>query len=115
MTTKSVLVLGVHVGVACSIDGETAVELAQYAMGYYESMFHTLPVSYPEGKQAFLIDVLCNGYTECDLVTAWVGVPEVIEVDFDYFVPTAKSKLDHSTFGDVHAVKLIMTKFHNLL
>lgn len=115
MTVKSVLVFGPETGVACTVDGMTAVELAQYAMGYYESMFHTLPVSYPEGKQAFLIDVLCNGYMECDLVTAWGGVPEVINVDFTNFKPTDKAKLDHSTFGDVYAVKLILSKFQNLL
>lgn len=115
MTTKSVLVFQPDLAVAFTIDGQTAVELAQYAMGYYESMFQTMPVTYPDGKQAFLVDVLCNGYMECDLVTAWAGIPEVIKVDFDDFPATEKSKLDHSTFGDRHAVKLIMSKFQNLL
>ncbi|RMM39424.1 hypothetical protein QO021_29125 (plasmid) [Pseudomonas amygdali pv. lachrymans] len=115
MTTKTILVLSPNVGVACSIDGLTSIELAQYAMGYYESMFETCPVSYPEGKQAFLIDVLCNGYTECHQVTAWAGVPEVIEFDFDKYVATPKAKLDHATFGDVPALKLIMGKFANIL
>lgn len=115
MKTKSVLVFSPGVGVACSIDGLTATEMAQYAMGYYESMFKTLPVAYPEGKQAFLIDVLCNGYTECDLVSAWSGVPEVINIDFDQLLPTPKEKLDHDTFGDVHALRLILNKFTNIL
>ncbi|MCT8162815.1 hypothetical protein IYR97_25890 (plasmid) [Pseudomonas fulva] len=115
MITKSVLVFEPGLGVAMSIDGLTAIELAQYAMGHYESLFKTLPVTYPEGKTAFLIDVLCNGYTECERVTAWSGVPEVIDFDFEKYPPTTKAMLDHDTFGDVHALKHIMIKFTNTL
>lgn len=117
MSVKSVLVFAPDLGsgVALTIDGTTAVELSQYILGYYESLFTTLPVAYTEGKRAFLIEVLCNGYTECTLVDSWPASAEVIKVDLETLTPTDKNKLDHRVFGDPPATQLMLKKFTSLL
>lgn len=117
MIVKSVLAFAPDFdsGVALTVDGTTAIELSEYAFGYYESLFTTLPVAYAEGKQAFLIDVLCNGYTECTLVDSWPAAAEVIKVDPEAMRPTDKDKLDHRVFGDPLAIQLMLKKFTSLL
>lgn len=114
MKYKSVLVLGPELGIACTVDGLTATELAQYAMGYYENLFQPFEPVYPEGKSEFLADVLCNGYTECERVTKWAGVAQVVQFDYENHLPTPKAKLDHATFGDRFATQLMMKKFANI-
>lgn len=115
MTEQSILVLGPQCGIACSLDGDTAIELARYAMGYYESLFTTLSVTYSDGKAAFLLDVLTKGYKECRAVTNWTDAAEIVVFDFDRFTATEKDQLDHDTFREVRALQLILEKFTSVL
>lgn len=111
MTPRSVLVFSPGVGVASTLSGLTAKELVQYVLGYYESLHHGIEVQYPEGKEAFVVQVLCEGYGECVKVTEWSHIPEVIEIDLEELEPTPGPKLDHASFHDVHAYKLIVKQF----
>ncbi|MGE8065176.1 hypothetical protein [Pseudomonas sp. NPDC089569] len=111
MTFRSVLVFEPGFGVASSTSGQTALELVQYVLGQYESLHKTIEVKYPAGKAKFVADVLCNGYSECLAVSSWDGVSEVVPVDFDVLEPTPDEKLDHATFHDHHAYRLIVLKF----
>ena len=111
MKVRSVLVLGPELGIASSMSGRTAVELVQYVLGVYESLFKLEPVVYPAGKAEFIRDVLVNGYTECAQVESWPAVPEVIDLGLDDLVPTPEQRLDHASFRDVFAHKLIIQTF----
>lgn len=111
MTYRSVLVLDGEVAIASTLSGRTATELAQYALGYYESMHTMIDVVYPLGKRAFLLDVLCNGYSECTEVSQWQGIKEIVEIKTDDLEPTPPQLLDHESFRDVYANRLIMKLF----
>ncbi len=111
MSTRSVLVLKPGMGVASSLSGLTATELVCYILGEYESLFLQETPVYPEGKAQFLRDVLCDGYTECTEVVEWIGVDEVVELDLEEIEPTPSHRLDHASFRDIHAYKLIIKKF----
>lgn len=111
MRVRSVLVLQPGLGIASSLSSLTATELVQYVLGVYESLFGIESAVYPVGKAELIRDVLCNGYTECTHVQSWAGVPEVVELDLDELEPTPESRLDHASFRDVSAHKLIIQKF----
>lgn len=111
MSYKSVLVLDGEVGIASSLSALTATELAQYVLGYFENLHVMMEVKYPKGKRAFLIEVLCQGYSECVEVTAWAGVPEVVHVDLDELAPTPATNLDHESFSDPFANRLMLKIF----
>jgi len=115
MKIRSVLVLAPDVGIASSMSGRTAVELVQYVLGVYEALFNNGDVAYPAGKTEFIKDVLVNGYTECAHVQSWTGVPEVMELALDDLEPTPERRLDHASFRDVHAHKLIIQTFASTL
>ena len=111
MTYRSVLVLKPGMGIASSLSGLTATELVCYVLGSYESLFAQETPVYPDGKAQFLRDVLCDGYTECTEVVEWIGIDEVVELDLDEIEPTPSHRLDHASFRDVSAHKLIIRKF----
>lgn len=111
MKARSVLVLQPGMGIASTLSGLTATELACYVLGVYESMFVGESPVYPEGKAQFIRDVLCEGYMECTEVVEWTGVDEVVELDLETIEPTPSHRLDHASFRDVSAHKLMMKKF----
>lgn len=111
MTFRSVLVFGPGFGIGSTLSGLTALELVQYVLGQYESLHKSIEVKYPVGKAEFVADVLCNGYHECQRVNTWDGISEVVPVDFEELEPTPAEKLDHATFHDHHAYRLIVLKF----
>ena len=111
MKVRSVLVLKPGMGIASSLSGLTATELVCYVLGAYESMFVFDAPVYLDGKAQFIRDVLCDGYTECMEVVEWTGVDEVVELDLDEIEPTPAPRLDHASFRDVSAHKLIIKKF----
>ena len=111
MSYKSVLVLDGEVGIASSLSALTATELAQYVLGYFENLHVMMEVKYPKGKRAFLIEVLCQGYTECIEVTAWAGVPEIVHLDLEELAPTPAANLDHESFSDPFANRLMLKIF----
>lgn len=41
----------------------------------------------------------------------WIGVDEVVELDLEEIEPTPSHRLDHASFRDIHAYKLIIKKF----
>ncbi len=111
MTFRSVLVFEPGFGIASTTSGVTALELVQYVLGQYESLHKSIEVKYPVGKAEFLAEVLCDGYHDCHRVDSWDGISEVVLVDFDELEPTPAEKLDHATFHDHHAYRLIVLKF----
>lgn len=115
MKVRSVIVLGPQLGIASSMSSRTAVELVQYVLGVFEALFKNEPVAYPAGKADFIKNVLVNGYTECAHVQSWAGVPEVIELQLEELEPTSEQRLDHASFRDVHAHKLIIQTFASTL
>jgi hypothetical protein len=111
MKHRSVLVFGPGFGVASTLSAQTATELAQYILGLYENVHQSIEVKYPAGKADFLADILCDGYHECERVSSWNGIAEVVSVDFDEMEPTPADKLDHASFHDTSAYRLIIKKF----
>lgn len=111
MTHRSVLVFGPGFGVSSTLNSQTAKELAQYVLGQFEQLHNSIEVKYPQGKAEFLADILCDGYHECERVSSWDGIAEVVSVDFDDMEPTPADKLDHASFHDTNAYRLIIKKF----
>ncbi|WP_277594319.1 hypothetical protein [Pseudomonas chlororaphis] len=109
--TKSVLQFEGK-ALACPFSKLTAKELLEYILGYYESLHPSfIPIEYPAGKDEFLYIVLKEGYGLAPITSWGPAQVDVLEVAADALKATPKDQLDHDSFMEQAAWRLITRTF----
>jgi hypothetical protein len=89
---------------------ETVRALLSYALGYYANLFAGSEVTYPDQNVAkFLYTTLKDGYY-VPLATGRSDLPEIDLETLDIEM-TESSQLDHGSYSDPHAWKLMTGMF----
>ncbi len=89
---------------------ETVRELLSYALGFYANLFAGSEVAYPDQNVAkFLYTTLKDGYH----VPLGTGRSDLSEIDLETLdiEMTESSQLDHGSYSDPHAWKLMTGMF----
>lgn len=108
--TQSVLIFSGERGIACPFSTLTAKELLEYILGYYESLHPPfMAVAYQEGKEEFLYRILKDGYGLAP--TASKGQVDELILATEDLQPTPKQQLDHESFMEQAAWRLITLTF----
>lgn len=109
--TKSVLRFGGK-ALACPFSKLTAKELLEYILGYYESLHPSfIRIEYPIGKEEFLYNILKDGYGLAPITSWGPAQVEVLEVAAEDLKATPKDQLDHDSFMEQAAWRLITRTF----
>lgn len=87
----------------CPFSAFAGKELIEYILGYIQSIHVGIEVHYPHGRQALLVDVLTAGY---GLQRTTQPEGEHVDLAGD-FSPTPAHNLDHQTFHDQAAWKIM--------
>lgn len=112
--TQSALIFSGDRGLACPFSTLTAKELMEYILGYYESLHPPfMAVVYQEGKEDFLYRILKDGYG-LEPTSSWDQVEQLILATED-LQPTPKQQLDHESFMEQAAWRLITLTFSQTL
>lgn len=91
----------------------TVRELIGYILGYYQSLFVARQPIYHDGQSQFLFSVLRDGYGLTEREPRQGAT--VVDLQVEQFEPTPDDKLDHKTFSDPHAWRLMTQRFIDLL
>ncbi|EML5473354.1 hypothetical protein RSM50_006047 [Pseudomonas aeruginosa] len=109
--TKSVLQFEGK-ALACPFSKLTANELLEYILGYYESLHPSfIRIEYPVGKEEFLYNILKDGYGLAPITSWGPAQVEVLVVSAEDLNATPKDQLDHDSFMEQAAWRLITRTF----
>jgi hypothetical protein len=114
MIRRCVIKLGDEPQLEAPLHVETVQELISYVLGFYASLFAGSEVQYPDqSRPKFLYTVLKDGY----YVPLASGRKDQAEIDLEtlQIEPTERALLDHGTYNDPHAWKLMTGMFLAIL